>query len=103
MKSMFSADGICPMLPVSNIEAACEYFRDKLGFTIDLSIEENWGWAIVGRGTSRILLVPEDGYKGCLIQVDDVDAVCDELRKRGAEFESGPMNQPYGERDFLVR
>ncbi|HET7027123.1 MAG TPA: VOC family protein [Candidatus Limnocylindrales bacterium] len=30
------------------------------------------------------------------ITVDDVDAVCDELRARGVEFLNGPIDRPWG-------
>jgi catechol 2,3-dioxygenase-like lactoylglutathione lyase family enzyme len=103
MDSSFSNDRITPVLLVSDVEAASLYFRDKLGFFIKQGIADGWGWAVVSRGTSEIMLVPKDWPPGCCIRVDDVDGVCDELVSRDAEFESGPMNQQYGQRDFLVR
>jgi catechol 2,3-dioxygenase-like lactoylglutathione lyase family enzyme len=99
---MNSKDRIAPVLPVSDVEAASQYFRDKLGFTIRQNMGEGRQWAVVARGTSDVILVPKDWPGGCALQVDDVDAVCAELLKRHADFESGPMNQEYGERDFLV-
>jgi len=32
------------------------------------------------------------------IDVDDVDAMCDELRRRGVELLNGPMDRPWGVR-----
>lgn len=32
------------------------------------------------------------------IEVDDVDAMCDELRRRGVELLNGPMDRPWGVR-----
>ena len=32
------------------------------------------------------------------IEVDDVDATCDELRRRGVELLNGPMDRPWGVR-----
>lgn len=98
-----SSGGISPVLPVSDVEAASQYFCDKLGFTIQQDVGEGRDWAVVSWGTNTIMLVPKDWPPGCSIRVDDVDAVCDELRSRHADFESGPMNQEYGQRDFLVR
>jgi catechol 2,3-dioxygenase-like lactoylglutathione lyase family enzyme len=103
MTSLYSNDRIAPVLPVSDVQAASQYFCDKLGFTIQQGAGDGWGWAVVTRGTSAIMLVPKDWPPGCSIQVDDVDAVFAELRSRQADFESGPMNQEYGRRDFLVR
>ena len=102
MESMNPNDRIAPVLPVLDVEAASQYFRDKLGFIIKQSVGEGRDWAVISRGTSEIMLVPKDWPQGCSIRVDDVDAVCAELLSRNADFESGPMNQEYGQRDFLV-
>jgi catechol 2,3-dioxygenase-like lactoylglutathione lyase family enzyme len=96
-------DRISPVLAVSNVEAASLYFRDKLGFTIEQSYNDGWGRALVRRGTSQIVLVPMGEPGGCEIRVDDVDEMSAELVSRHAEFESGPMNQEFGQRDFRVR
>jgi catechol 2,3-dioxygenase-like lactoylglutathione lyase family enzyme len=37
------------------------------------------------------------------ITVDDVDAVCDELRRRGVELLNGPMDRPWGIRTAAFR
>jgi lactoylglutathione lyase len=37
------------------------------------------------------------------INVDDVDAVCDELRRRGAELLNGPTDRPWGVRTAAFR
>ena len=37
------------------------------------------------------------------INVDDVDAVCDELRRRGVELLNGPMDRPWGVRTAAFR
>ena len=91
------------MLSVLDVEAAFHYFRDKLGFTIRQTVADGWGLAMVCRGTSAIVSVPKDWPLGCSIRVDDVDTVFAELQGRHADFESPPMNQEYGGRDFLVR
>jgi catechol 2,3-dioxygenase-like lactoylglutathione lyase family enzyme len=102
MAPLSTADRIVPVLPVSDVPVASQFFRDNLGFTIRQGVGDGWGWAVVCRGTSEIMLVPKDWPPGCSIRVDDVDAIYAELRARHAEFESGPMNQEYGQRDFLV-
>ncbi len=103
MNNSFSRDYIAPVFPVSDVEAASYYFRDKLGFTIQQPYGDGREWAVVSRGTSEVTLVPKSWAVGCAIRVEDVDAVCAELLSRQAEFESGPTNQEYGQRDFLVR
>jgi len=37
------------------------------------------------------------------INVDDVDAVCDDLRRRGVELLNGPMDRPWGIRTAAFR
>jgi catechol 2,3-dioxygenase-like lactoylglutathione lyase family enzyme len=37
------------------------------------------------------------------INVDDVDVVCDELRRRGVELLNGPMDRPWGIRTAAFR
>jgi catechol 2,3-dioxygenase-like lactoylglutathione lyase family enzyme len=37
------------------------------------------------------------------IQVDDVDAICAELRKRGVELLNGPIDRPWGIRTATFR
>jgi catechol 2,3-dioxygenase-like lactoylglutathione lyase family enzyme len=37
------------------------------------------------------------------IDVDDVDAACDELRRRGIELLNGPMDRPWGIRTAAFR
>lgn len=37
------------------------------------------------------------------IDVDDVDAICDELRRRGVELLNGPMDRPWGVRTAAFR
>ena len=47
---------------------------------------------------------PEAGARAQFtITVDDVDAVCDELRRRGVELLNGPMDRPWGIRTAAFR
>jgi catechol 2,3-dioxygenase-like lactoylglutathione lyase family enzyme len=47
---------------------------------------------------------PEAGTRDQLtIDVDDVDAVCDELKRRGVELLNGPMDRPWGIRTASFR
>ena len=45
---------VCPEVPVATL-AALEYYRDKLGFTIDWS-DEQLGLAGLSRGDTRIFM-----------------------------------------------
>ena len=47
---------------------------------------------------------PDDGARfQFTITVDDVDAVCEELRRRGVELLNGPMDRPWGIRTAAFR
>ena len=47
---------------------------------------------------------PEAGARyQVTISVDDVDAMCDELRRRGVELLNGPMDRPWGIRTAAFR
>lgn len=47
---------------------------------------------------------PDAGPRSVLtVEVDDVDAKCDELRDRGVELLNGPMDRPWGVRTASFR
>ncbi|MBS4194169.1 VOC family protein [Lederbergia citri] len=59
-----------------------------------LDISESHGLMKPGTIATR-----ESGFRFLLtIQVDDVDAVCDELKKRGVALLNGPIDRPWGVR-----
>jgi len=94
---------IAPVLPVADVDAAAVYYRDKLGFTIrSVMPDSSTYWVIAERGLVEIHLVNKDWPSGDCILVDSVDQMAEELKARGAKFESGPMNQEYDMRDFAV-
>ena len=62
---------------------------------------ENY-WVILVRDSVEIHLVPQDWPAAALVLVDNVDLLAEELKARGAQFESGPTDQEYGRRDFAV-
>lgn len=94
---------MAPVLSVDDVDSASRYLRDKLGFTVREPSGNGREWALLARPEGGVLLVPKGWPLGCAVQVDDVDATCAQLRMLGAEFESGPMDQEYGQRDFIVR
>src|SRR5260370_13527889 len=91
------------VLPVPDVATAAAYYRDKLGFAVAPGEPDGTGACIVAeRGAVEIRLVPKDQPPGVWILVDSVDEMTKELLARGARFESGPTNQEYGHRDFLI-
>ena len=97
------------VLAVPDLEASADYFSQVLGFRVLWG--ESADWRLVERGNVRVMLghCPNDlrpsdlgshnwfGY----IEVDDVQALHDELVARGAEC-TAPLDQPYGMREIVV-
>ena len=100
--------GVAPTFHVADVLAASAYYRDKLGFAIrPVMIDSAGYWVIAERDSVEIQLVKSDSpnenrLHGCSILVDSVDQLAAELLARGANFESGPTSQEYGNRDFAV-
>ncbi len=94
---------IAPVLPVADVASTAAYFRDKLGFSVRPVMPDSEAyWVILERDGVEIHLVPKDWPAGALVLVDSVDLMVEELKVRGARFESGPTDQQYGMRDFAI-
>jgi lactoylglutathione lyase len=52
---------------------------------------------------ARVGAAGTDARAQLTIDVDDVDAVCGELRRRGVELLNGPMDRPWGVRTAAFR
>ena len=92
-----------PVLHVQDVRATATFYRDILGFTWDFGDD---AYAVVWRDNSAIHFVRDDRSPSGvhLFQwIKDVDAYHQELITRGAEIASGPLDQPYGIREFAVR
>ena len=107
---------ISPYFFVSDLVAAAEHYRDKLGFTFD----RYWGdppvFVMVRRDRVQLMLRgPNHGGRpqpnraldcdtwDAYLYVRDVDALHAELAERGATILRPPEDQVYGCRDFEVR
>lgn len=94
---------IAPVLPVADVAASAAYYRDKFGFAVRPVMPDSGDcWVILARDGLEIHLVSKECPAGLCILVDSVDLLVEELKERGAGFESGPMDQQYGMRDFAV-
>lgn len=92
-------DGISRVwLPVSEMDAAVAFYRDKLG----LEVEEHDGdWAEVSAGNERIGLNASEspgGSGGAVIafSVDDLDGTVEQLKGNGVEFSGDISEHPWG-------
>jgi catechol 2,3-dioxygenase-like lactoylglutathione lyase family enzyme len=97
------------VLAVPDLARSADFFREVMGFEVHW--EEAPDWRLVQRDSVRIMLglCPNDvpasevgshNYFGYL-EVDDVDALHDELTGRGANCTS-PKNATYGMREIVV-
>lgn len=94
-----------PALPVRSVQAAQEYYRDRLGFNIGWHHEVGRIGA-VSHGQCALFLAETDGdiHPGTFwIFTEDVDAAHAELTPRGAEIISPIADMPWGLRQFTLR
>jgi catechol 2,3-dioxygenase-like lactoylglutathione lyase family enzyme len=96
---------IIPILNVKSVPASIAYYVDKLGF------EKKWDWgepvdfACVGRDQVELFFCQGgQGAPGTWISifVQDVDALYDDYRARGAIIRTPPTDYPWGVREMNV-
>ena len=100
-----------------DLEAAKRFYGEVFGLPIhyedDASAVFNFGTTLINllkASEARDLIAPapvaspEAGARvQFTIEVDDVDAMCAELAKRGVELLNGPMDRPWGIRTAAFR
>ncbi|ATC31000.1 VOC family protein [Caulobacter vibrioides] len=104
---------VTPFLHVRDLDEALSFFVDLLGFGVPY---REPGYAYVHRETVGFRLLEAEeavikprgvGGFAYYIDVRDVDAVAAELAPRLAalppEDVCGPVDQPYGQREFMIR
>jgi catechol 2,3-dioxygenase-like lactoylglutathione lyase family enzyme len=109
-------EGHATVLLVEDVRRSVEYYRDRLGFEVDLydANPQHWGYGrrdgcsvhyacfegVGARPNSEA--VPPD-LVDVYVYVDDVDALHEELARRGADLLGPPARRGYGMYDFRVR
>lgn len=104
--------GAVPELPVSDVAAATEYYRDKLGFAVDW-VEAEIALAGISRDQCRIFLAGPafrgaDGNAGPvstwlnLSSKREVDALHGAWYSTGAILLSAPESKPWGLHEFTA-
>ena len=92
-----------PELPVGNVTAAVEYYRDVLGFKINYQQDDI---GVMDRDAITILLIkrtkPNEGIGSFGVYVEDADALYNELLAKGAQIDGRPVSHLWGLRDFRV-
>ena len=103
---------VTPFMHVPDIEQAVKFFTEILGFEALLRLDD---YAYVHRETAGFRILQNKGADGAppgnrrfayYIDVRDVDALYAELKPRLDTLPKGdvygPVNQPYGQREFMV-
>ena len=108
--------GHATVLVVRDMAVAAAYYRERLGFAVHPWEEEPESYAACDRdGCSVHLARADDGAPvhpnresvvpdlfDAYFWPDDVDALFEELKRRGATVVHGPVDQPYGLREFRL-
>jgi catechol 2,3-dioxygenase-like lactoylglutathione lyase family enzyme len=105
--------GLAPVLLAPDIAEALDYYRDVLGFEVEPFAKDPGVYGYAKRDGAYIHIAqadhcrPNSDLVGDLfdvyIWVDDVQAVHEELVKRGANILHAPTDRPWGMREIRVR
>jgi uncharacterized glyoxalase superfamily protein PhnB len=104
------------LLYVSDLGKSLNYYRDLLGIPVQFETAEDGGVAVLRAGASTLVLHSDanmrEGYlpkpgergRGVLVHfdVDDVDALYEQLLSRGVEISQEPSDQTFGMRTMYV-
>lgn len=94
---------ILPELPLDDVPAGVAYYCDVLGFKINYSQND---LGVMFRDKITLLLIARterhQGIGSAYVYVDNVDALCGELKAKGAKVQGEPVSRPWGLRDFAV-
>ena len=98
--------GSNPLIPVKSVIETAIFYKDKLGFTIEI-LWENPSYGVVSRGAAVIEFGEgRKEYAGsgiCIVRVEDADAVYDEWKLKEVEFLGDFAERDYGSKDFRVK
>ena len=98
------------VFPVEDVQSTLDYYRDILGFEITFEWEEPVTYAVLKRGENVSIHVvqkrddfkPSKEHTAVYIFCNDVDAVYEELKTKGANITCEIGDREYGMRDFDV-
>jgi uncharacterized glyoxalase superfamily protein PhnB len=115
-----SESSLVPAIRVPNMAAAIEFYRDRLGFTVERGSPED-GNVALSFGDARIMLdsVPTDYYSASYneaiakrigdaaptaiyIESPELNAHYERLEKGGIEIVDPIADRPWGQREFTV-
>lgn len=105
--------GAVPEVPVSDVNAALEYYASHFGFTVDWGDEGGGGIAGISRGNCRLFLTNaafREHYRNTgpvliwlnLDSKEAVDALHEEWRASESRIISPPESKPWGLHEFTA-
>jgi uncharacterized glyoxalase superfamily protein PhnB len=100
--------GVIPVLPVANVDAALDYYRDVLGFSVEGRHQDESGNVVFGSvlcGGANFYFSRTSGpipANRCYVFADEVDDLCAAYKSRGARIIDDPEDQPWGYRQFTL-
>jgi catechol 2,3-dioxygenase-like lactoylglutathione lyase family enzyme len=105
---------VAPQFVVADVVRTAEHYRDALGFTIGSYFGSPPVFAMVFRGPVWIQFGQADSQAiarnldvrklglDAYVWMDNLDALVDELKARGANIVEGPVSRIYGMREVSV-
>ena len=99
---------ITPIVPVSDLDRALEFYTSMLGFTVQAKDD---GYAYIVRDDVALRLLtategPVSGEQACYICVENIDGLFEQMKAKLDRLPEGrvraPFDQPYGQREFHV-
>jgi catechol 2,3-dioxygenase-like lactoylglutathione lyase family enzyme len=97
------------VLAVNDHRASAAFYREKLGFKLDLEVE---GWFFLSRDNFKVMLghcpdqVPAakigDHSWFAYADMDDVDGLYTEYKAKGVKIIQELVNRPWGTREFSI-
>lgn len=105
--------GMVPILPAQDVRATAEFYRDKLGFSVDFLAGDPPGYGGVTLGAwsvgpgnihfRRAASLPPRGSISLRLNIGPgIDTLHARYLSAGVEIVSGIATQPWGQRDFTI-
>lgn len=97
---------VAAMFPVKDMERACAFYVDALGFTKTFENGQPVGFMILKNGKAEIHLTLQKDHKAAPfniahMMVDDVDAFHELCQRHGMRIVKGLRDKDYGLRAFV--
>jgi RNA polymerase sigma factor (sigma-70 family) len=95
---------VVPILRVKDVAASLDYYRQRLGFENGSTWGEPPVWGGCNRDGIGVYFSVHQGHPGSwlALSVENVDALHEEYRARGARILSAPQDTPWGLREMRV-